>query len=55
MGIALGDQPLKAPHSDTRLASGSWKTKVTLRVLGAVGFVAGAATAAFSGDFGGAD
>jgi hypothetical protein len=55
MGVALGDQPLKSPHKDTPLASGLWRAKLTLRVLGAVGFVADAATAAFSGDFDGGD
>ena len=31
--VALGEQPLKPPQSDMRLASGSWNAKRTLRVL----------------------
>jgi hypothetical protein len=42
MGAALGDQPLNSPQSDTRLASGWWRAKLTPRVVGAVGFAAGA-------------
>jgi hypothetical protein len=38
MGTAPGDQPLKSPHSDTLLAFGLWRAKLTLKVLGAVGF-----------------
>src|ERR1035437_6515189 len=55
MGVAVGDQPLKSPHSDTRLASGLWRAKLTLRVLVAVGFGACSTTGAFSGAVGAAD
>ena len=55
MDVALGDQPLKSPHTDTPLASGLWRAKLTLKVLGAVGFATDAATTAFSGDFDGAN
>jgi hypothetical protein len=53
MGVALGDQLLKSPESDTCLAPRSRNTKVTLTVLVAVGLGACATATAFSGDFGG--
>jgi len=55
MGVALGDQPLNSPQSDTRLASALWTAKLMLRVLVAVGLGDCTTTGAFSGDFGGGD
>lgn len=55
MGVALGDQPLNSPQSDTRLASGLFRAKLMLGVFVAVGLGACRTTGAFSGAVGGAD
>jgi len=34
MGVAVGDQPLNSPHSDTPLASGLWIANLTLKPTG---------------------
>ena len=53
MGMALRDQPLNSPQSNTCLASGLKKAKLTVTVCGSVLFGVWAGKADFSGDLGG--